>query len=70
MLRYILDSGNFGYYDARTKTRSKSYLVQRWKAFSGHLQMKLRNFRMFPEESVYGIPSFIIDGLRRAALRK
>ena len=70
VLRYILDSGNFGYYDARTKTRSKSYLVQRWKAFSGHLQMKLRNFRMFPEESVYGIPSFIIDGLRRAALRK
>ena len=70
VLRYILDSGNFGYYDARTKTRSKSYLVQRWKAFSGHLQMKLRNFRMFPEESVYGIPSFIIDGLRRAAQRK
>lgn len=70
VLRYILDSGNFGYYDTRTKTRSKSYLVQRWKAFSGHLQMKLRNFRMFPEESVYGIPSFIIDGLRRAAMRK
>ena len=66
VLRYILNSGNFGYYDASTKTNSKSYLVQRWKAFTGHLQMKLRNFTMFPEESVYGIPSFLIDGTIRA----
>ena len=69
VLRYILNSGNFGYYDASTKTNSKSYLVQRWKAFTGHLQMKLRNFTMFPEESVYGIPSFLVDGISRAINR-
>ncbi len=66
VLRYILDSGNFGYYDASTKSDSKFFMIQRWKAFTGHLQMKLRNFRMFPEESLYGIPSFIVDGIRRA----
>lgn len=66
VLRYILDSGNFGYYDASTKSDSKYFMIQRWKAFKGHLQMKLRNFRMFPEESLYGIPSFIVDGISRA----
>jgi hypothetical protein len=28
-------------------------------------KMKLRNLMMFPEESVYGIPSFVVDGLMR-----
>lgn len=65
LLKYILESGNFGYYDERTKSDSRYYLVRRFVAFWGHLQMKLRNLMMFPEESVYGIPSFIVDGLRR-----
>lgn len=65
LLKYILESGNFGYYDERTKSDSRFYLVRRFVAFWGHLQMKLRNLMMFPEESVYGIPSFVIDGLRR-----
>lgn len=65
LLKYILESGNFGYYDERTKSDSRYYLVRRFVAFWGHLQMKLRNLMMFPEESVYGIPSFITDGLRR-----
>ena len=65
LLKYILESGNFGYYDERTKSDSRFYLVKRFVAFWGHLQMKLRNLMMFPEESVYGIPSFIVDGLRR-----
>ncbi len=65
ILLYILESGNFGYYDKRTMSSSSIYLVRRFKAFWGHLQMKFRNLTMFPEESVYGIPSFIIDGLRR-----
>ena len=65
LLKYILESGNFGYYDERTKSDSRIYLVRRFVAFWGHLQMKLRNLMMFPEESVYGIPSFFIDGLRR-----
>lgn len=66
LLQYILESGNFGRYDERTKSSSHFYLVQRFVAFWGHLQMKFRNFTMFPEESVYGIPSFIKDGLRRS----
>lgn len=65
LLRYILESGNFGYYDERTKSTSRFYYVRRFVAFWGHLQMKFRNFTMFPEESVYGIPSFIKDGLAR-----
>lgn len=65
LLKYILESGNFGYYDKRTKSDSRFYFVRRFVAFRGHLQMKLRNFIMFPEESVYGIPSFVVDGLRR-----
>lgn len=65
ILAYILESGNFGYYDKRTKSSSSLYMVRRWKAFTGHLQMKFRNLTMFPEETVYGIPSFIIDGVRR-----
>lgn len=65
LLRYILESGNFGHYDERTKSSSHFYLVRRFVAFWGHLQMKFRNFTMFPEESVYGIPSFIKDGLAR-----
>ena len=65
LLRYILESGNFGYYDKRTKSDSNYYVVRRFVAFWGHLQMKLRNLMMFPEESIYGIPSFIVDGFRR-----
>lgn len=65
LLRYILESGNFGNYDERTKSDSKYYFIRRFVAFWGHLQMKLRNLMMFPEESVYGIPSFIVDGFRR-----
>ncbi len=65
LLKYILESGNFGYYDERTKSDSRFYFVRRFVAFWGHLQMKLRNLMMFPEESVYGIPSFIVDGLMR-----
>ncbi len=65
LLRYILESGNFGYYDERTKSDSRYYIVRRFVAFCGHLQMKLRNLMMFPMESVYGIPSFIKDGLAR-----
>ena len=65
LLSYILESGNFGYYDERTKSDSRFYLVRRFVAFWGHLQMKLRNLLMFPEESIYGRPSFIVDGLKR-----
>ena len=65
VLRYILDSGNFGQFDESTKTNTNVYLIQRLKAFNGHLKMKLRNIWMFPEESVYGIPNFIIDGIKR-----
>ena len=65
ILRFILDSGNFGQYDERIKSSSSSYFVRRLTAFWGHLQMKLRNFCLFPEESVYGIPSFIKDGMQR-----
>lgn len=65
LLAFILESGNFGYYDKRTKSDSRFYLVRRFVAFWGHLQMKLRNLLMFPEESVYGIPSFIVDGVKR-----
>ena len=65
LLRYILESGNFGYYDQRTKSDSNYYFIRRFVAFWGHLQMKLRNLMMFPEESIYGIPSFIVDGFRR-----
>ena len=65
LLKYILESGNFGYFDERTKSDSRFYLVRRFVAFWGHLQMKFRNLMMFPEESIYGIPSFITDGLRR-----
>lgn len=66
LLQYILESGNFGHYDKRTKSTSHIYFVRRFVAFWGHLQMKFRNFTMFPEESVYGIPSFIKDGLSRS----
>lgn len=65
ILRYILDSGNFGQFDKRAQSNSKFYLLRRFKAFTGHLQMKFRNLLMFPEESVYDIPSFIKDGLQR-----
>ena len=65
VLRFILNSGNFGQFDPSIQSTSKFYIVRKLKAFSGHLQMKFRNFRMFPEESVYGIPGFIADGLKR-----
>ena len=65
LLRYVLESGNFGYYDKRIKSNSKFYYVRRFRAFWGHLLMKFRNFTMFPAESVYGIPSLIADGLKR-----
>lgn len=66
VLRYILESGNFGYYDKRTQSSSNVFFVRRFKAFWGHLQMKFQNFTMFPEESVYSIPSFIVDGIKRS----
>ena len=70
ILRYIMESGNFGYYDERTKSNSKVYIVRRFVAFWGHLQMKFRNFAAFPEESVYGIPSFLKDGMKRTFASK
>lgn len=65
VLRYILDSGNFGYHDKRTKSNSKFYYVRRYRAFVGHVQMQIRNFRMFPSESLYRLPNLLIDGLKR-----
>lgn len=65
VLRFIFDSGNFGFHDVRTKSNSRYYYVRRFKAFVGHVQMQLRNFRMFPEESVCRLPNLIVDGLKR-----
>ena len=65
LLRFILDSGNFGYYDKRIQTTSKNILVQRFVAMKGHLEMQFRNIITFPEEALYGIPSFFKDGFMR-----
>jgi hypothetical protein len=65
LLRYILDSGNFGYYDKRIQTNSKNLFVQRFIAMKGHLEMQFRNIVTFPEESLYGIPFFFKDGFTR-----
>ncbi len=65
LLRFILDSGNFGYYDKRIQTTSKNILVQRFVAMKGHLGMQFRNIITFPEEALYGIPSFFKDGFMR-----
>ena len=70
VLRYILDSGNFGQHDKRTKSQSKYYLLRRWKALTGHLKMKFRNVTMFPEEALYDVPNFIKDGLHRTQFWK
>ena len=34
-------------------------------ALNGHLKMQIRNFKMFPQESVFNIPSFFKDGFER-----
>ena len=65
LLRYILDSGNFGYHDKRIQTTSKNLFVQRFIAMKGHLEMQFRNIVTFPEESLYGIPFFFKDGFKR-----
>ena len=65
VLRFILDSGNFGYYDKRAQTNSKNKIVQKMVALNGHLKMQIRNFKMFPQESVYNIPAFFKDGFER-----
>ncbi len=65
MLRFILDSGNFGYYDKRAQTNSKNKIIQKMVALNGHLKMQIRNFKMFPQESVFNIPSFFKDGFER-----
>jgi hypothetical protein len=69
VLRFILNSGNFGRYDPSIKSSSSIYLLRKWKAFTGHMRMKFRNFQIFPEESVYGIPGFVVDGLKRTFQR-
>ena len=69
ILRFILDSGNFGYHDERIKSESDNFLINRGTAFKGHLQMILRNFCIFPEESLFCIPSFIKDGIQSASER-
>ena len=70
LLRNILRAGNFGYHDDRTKSHSRFYYVRRFRAFWGHLQMKADNLTIFPAESIYGIPSFIADGLKRTRFRR
>lgn len=65
VLRFILDSGNFGYYDKRAQTNSKNKIIQKMVALNGHLKMQIRNFKMFPQESVFNIPSFFKDGFER-----
>lgn len=69
VLRYIFDSGNFGYHDERTKSSSTNYYVRRLTAFTGHLQKIFRNFMMFPHETLYCFPAFVKDGLTRTRLR-
>lgn len=65
VLRFILDSGNFGYHDKRIQTSSQNLFVRRAIALKGHLVMQLRNFATFPKESLYGIPELFTDGLTR-----
>ena len=65
ILRYILDSGNFGFHDQRTKSNSRYYYIRRFKAFTGHIQMMFRNIIMFPKEAFYSLPYFLKDGLQR-----
>lgn len=69
VLRYIFDSGNFGYHDKRTKSNSTNYYVRRFTAFTGHLQKIFRNVMMFPNETLYCLPAFVKDGLARTKLR-
>lgn len=65
VLRYIFDSGNFGYHDERTKSQSDNYYIRRLKAFTGHSYKIFRNFMMFPHETLYCFPDFVKDGLAR-----
>lgn len=65
VLRYVLDSGNFGYHDVRTKSKSKNYYVRRCKAFTGNMSKILRNFFMFPHETMYNIPGYLKSGIKR-----
>lgn len=69
VLRYVLDSGNFGYHDARTKSKSKSYYLRRAKAFQGNMYKILRNFTMFPQETLYRLPGYFKSGLERTKFK-
>ena len=65
LLRFILDSGNFGYHDKRIQTSSQNLFVQRAIALKGHLIMQLRNFTTFPKETLYALPGLFADGFKR-----
>ena len=65
VLRYILDSGNFGLHDKRTVSNSSNYYIRRAKAFAGNTIKIFRNFGMFPQESLYCFPDYLRNGLKR-----
>jgi len=70
VLKYILQSGNFGYYDERLQNRPDNFYLGKLYSFWGQAQMILRNVWMFPEESLRALPDLIKGGVERVAQKK
>lgn len=70
VLRYILDSGNFGHSDKRAQSDSNYKIIRTCTVFYGHMLMKLRNWKMFPAETWYGLPYYFKDIRKRMFEKK